>query len=81
MVEKNVKAIAGDRGEGNRLDQLNCPTDVLIDKETNSLFIADRGNRRVVRWFRRQGTTHGELIVDNIDCAGLAIDRQRYLCL
>ena len=73
------KVIAGGRGQGNRLDQLNWPTDVLIDKETNSLFIADRGNRRVVRWSRRQGTTQGEVIVDNVDCRGLAIDHQRYL--
>ena len=41
----NGKVIAGGRGQGNRLNQLNNPIDVLIDKETNSLFIADRGNR------------------------------------
>ena len=73
------KVIAGDRGRGNRLDQLNEPTDVLIDKETNSLFIADLRNRRVVRWSRRQDTTQGELIVDNIGCIGLAMDHRRYL--
>ena len=64
----NGKVIAGGRGYGNRFDQLKCPTDVLIDKETNSLFIADKENRRVVRWSRRQDTTQGEIIVDNIDC-------------
>ena len=75
----NGKVIAGGRGPGNRLDQLYYPTDVLIDKETNSLFIADRGNRRVLRWSRRQDTTQGEVIVDNVDCRGLAMDHQRYL--
>ena len=75
----NGKVIAGGRGQGNRLDQLYWPTDVLIDKETNSLFIADQGNRRVVRWSRYQDTTQGEVIVDNIHCWGLAIDHQRYL--
>ena len=73
------KVIAGGQGQGNRLDQLYYPTDVLIDKETNSLFIADRGNRRVVRWSRSQETTQGEVIVDNVVCEGLAIDHQRYL--
>ena len=73
------KVIAGGQGPGNGLDQLNCPTDVLIDKETNSLLIADRDNRRVVRWSRRQETTQGEVIVDNIYCYGLAMDHQRYL--
>ena len=38
------KVIAGGQGLGNRLNQLNRPTDVLIDKETNSLFITDREN-------------------------------------
>ena len=75
----NGKVIAGGQGQGNRLDQLYYPTDVLIDKETNSLFIADRGNRRVVRWSRSQETTQGEIIVDNVECAGLAMDHQRYL--
>ena len=75
----NGKVIAGGRGKGNRLDQLYFPTDVLIDKETNSLFIADRWNRRVVRWSQSQDTTQGEVIVDNISCRGLAIDHQRYL--
>ena len=75
----NGKVIAGGQGQGNRLDQLYEPTDVLIDKETNSLFIADRKNRRVLQWSRRQVTTQGEVIVENIDCYGLAIDHQRYL--
>ena len=75
----NGKVIAGGRDRGNRLDQLYYPTDVLIDKETNSLFIADRRNRRVLRWSRHQGATQGEVIVDNIDCYGLAMDHQRYL--
>ena len=79
MGASHGKVIAGGRGKGNRLDQLYYPIDVLIDKETNSLFIADRDNRRVLRWSRRQETTQGEVIVDNIDCYGLAIDHRRYL--
>ena len=79
MGEKNGKVIAGGRSQGNRLDQLYYPTDVLIDKETNSLFIADGGNERIVRWFRRERTTQGEVIIDNIDYYGLTMDHQRYL--
>ena len=79
MGASHGKVIAGGRGQGNRLDQLNDPTDVLIDKHTNSLLIADQWNRRVLRWSRRQGTTQGEIIVDNIGCYGLAMDYQRYL--
>ena len=79
MDASNGKVIAGGQGQGNRLDQLNYPFDVLIDRETNSLLIADRLNRRVLRWSRRQETTQGELIVDDIDCFGLAMTHQRYL--
>ena len=73
------KVIAGGGGEGSRLDQLYYPTDVLIDKETNNLFIADHLNERVLRWSRCQETTQGEMIIDNIFCSRLAIDHQRYL--
>ena len=37
------KVIVGDQDEGNQIRSIELwPTDVLIDKETNSLFIADR---------------------------------------
>ncbi|CAF1498006.1 unnamed protein product [Rotaria magnacalcarata] len=55
------------------------PTDVLIDKETDSLIICANVNQRVVRWSRRSGTTQGEVLIGNIRCWGLAMDEQRYL--
>ncbi|CAF1682869.1 unnamed protein product [Rotaria magnacalcarata] len=73
------QVIAGGKGQGNGLNQLNHPTDVLIDEETDSLIICDQGNRRVLRWSRRSGTTQGEVLIDNICCFGLAMDEQRYL--
>ena len=76
-----TKVIPGGQGWRKKLFQLNHPTDVLIDKETNGFFIADGGNRRVLRCFRYGQTTQGEVIVDNISCRGLAIYQQRYLCL
>ncbi|CAM4799058.1 unnamed protein product [Rotaria magnacalcarata] len=75
----NGQVVAGGKGKGNGLHQLFHPTDVLIDKETDSLIICDCGNRRVVRWSRRSGTTQGEILIDNINCYGLAMDEQRYL--
>ncbi|CAF4935242.1 unnamed protein product, partial [Rotaria socialis] len=75
----NGQVVAGGNGQGNGLNQLYYPTDLLIDKETDSLIICDRLNRRVVRWSRRSGTTQGEILIDNIQCWGLAMDDQRYL--
>ncbi|CAF1302309.1 unnamed protein product [Rotaria sordida] len=79
MDDTNGQVVAGGNGQGNRLDQLCGPSDVLIDKETDSLIICDWENRRVVRWSRRSGTTQGEVLIDNIAFAGLAMDDQRYL--
>ncbi|CAF1510028.1 unnamed protein product, partial [Rotaria sp. Silwood1] len=79
MGDTNGQVVAGGKGEGHRLDQLNHPTDVLIDKETASLIICDWWNRRVVRWSLRSGTTQGKIIIDNIKCWGLFMDDQRYL--
>ncbi|CAF1285787.1 unnamed protein product, partial [Rotaria sordida] len=79
MGDTNGRVVAGGNGKGNRLDQLYGPSDVLIDKETDSLIICDPENRRVVRWSRRSGTTQGEILIDNISCRGLAMDDQRYL--
>ncbi|CAM4985504.1 unnamed protein product [Rotaria socialis] len=63
----------------NTLNTIDVPSDILIDKETDSLIICDKGNQRVVQWSRRSGTTEGKLLVDNIDCWGLAMDKQRNL--
>ncbi|CAF1297371.1 unnamed protein product [Rotaria sordida] len=79
MGDTNGQVVAGGNGRGKRLDQLNEPTDVLIDKETDSLIICDWENRRVVRWSRHSGTTQEEILIHNIACARLAMDDQRYL--
>ncbi|CAF3038526.1 unnamed protein product [Rotaria sp. Silwood2] len=79
LGDTNGEVVAGSHDEGNRLDQLRYPTDLLIDKDTDSLIICDRGNGRVVRWSRRSCTTQGEILIDNINCWGLAMDDQRCL--
>ncbi|CAF1614130.1 unnamed protein product [Rotaria magnacalcarata] len=76
---KSGQVVAGGKRLGSELNLLYCPTDVLIDKETDSLIICDHGNNRVVRWSRRSDTTQEDILVDNINCHGLAMDDQRYL--
>ncbi len=70
----NGQIVAGGNGQGNQMNQLYYPTDVIFDKETNSLIIADAGNRRVMRW-SRQNNINGEIIIADIDCRGLAMDK------
>ena len=74
----SVQLIAGGNGEGNRNDQLNRPTNVVVDKQTDSLIICDRGNRRVVRWPRRDGST-GQTIISNVACCNLKMDDDGFL--
>jgi sugar lactone lactonase YvrE len=72
------QVVAGGNQRGNRNNQLNFPTDVIMDKQTDSLIICDRENWRVVRWPRRDGVS-GETIISNIKCFGLTMDAQGFL--
>ena len=77
--DESGRVVAGGNGEGNGLNQLNRPLDVLLDKESDTLIIADRENRRVMRWSRQNGTEEGEILIDNVRCKGLAMDKERNL--
>jgi sugar lactone lactonase YvrE len=70
--------VAGGNRQGNRNDQLNLPTNVIVDKENDSLIICDYDNRRVVRWPRRNGRS-GETLISNISCWDLIMDNDGYL--
>ncbi|CAM4849321.1 unnamed protein product, partial [Rotaria magnacalcarata] len=74
----NGQVVAGGNAQGNGLNQLSSPIDVLIDKEIDCLIICDSGDQRIVRWSRRSGTTQGEVLIGTT-CAGLVRDEQRYL--
>jgi sugar lactone lactonase YvrE len=72
------RIVAGGNGDGNRSNQLNEPTKAIVNKQNDSLIICDYGNRRVVRWPRRNGQS-GEIIISNIACSDLMMDNDGYL--
>lgn len=72
--DEEGRIVAGGNEVGKQLNQLNHPTDVLIDRETNALIICDWKNQRVMRWSRQIGTTHGEILFENVYCFGLTMD-------
>ncbi|CAF3613720.1 unnamed protein product [Adineta steineri] len=72
---KEGQIIAGRTEEGKRTDQLNYPTDVIVDQQTHSIIIADSLNRRVIRWLNQ----NQQILIENIDCYGLAIDKNGFL--
>ena len=74
----NGQIVVGENGQGNQLNQLDRPTHMIIDKVDNSLIIADWANRRVVRW-PRQNKANAEILIEDIDCYGLTMDKDRSL--
>jgi sugar lactone lactonase YvrE len=75
--------VAGGKGEGNSLAQLNDPNGVFVDHFGN-VYIADCGNHRVMRWAK--GSKKGSIVVGNNENGkqpnqlnapiGLSFDRQ-----
>ncbi|UJR19810.1 hypothetical protein I4U23_022943 [Adineta vaga] len=71
--EKHGQILAGG---GDRIYKLNNPKDVVVDEFNHSVIIADCGNRRVVRWFNKN---YQEILIENINCYGLAMDKFGFL--
>ncbi|CAF0749886.1 unnamed protein product [Adineta ricciae] len=76
VEESRGKIVVDGHEQRDGLDQLNQPTDVMMDERNHSLIIADGGNRRVIRWWNDDQV---EILIDNISCYGLAMDKDGYL--
>ncbi|CAF3065408.1 unnamed protein product [Rotaria sp. Silwood2] len=47
--ETHGTVVAGDNGQGDRLDQLSYPTYVFVDWD-HSVYVSDHSNHRVMKW-------------------------------
>ncbi|CAF1383981.1 unnamed protein product [Adineta steineri] len=72
------RVIAGGNGPGKGDDQLFHPTDVLVDKKNNCFIISDLMNRRVIRCFR-ENEAEPQILISDIDCFGLSIDKNGFI--
>ncbi|CAF0895842.1 unnamed protein product [Adineta steineri] len=70
--------IAGGNGRGNQNNQLYSPADIIVDKNNNSFIISDYGNKRVIRYFD-QNQTNQQILISNIGCWGLTLDKNGFL--
>ncbi|UJR19066.1 hypothetical protein I4U23_022197 [Adineta vaga] len=88
--ENQWKIIAGGNGQGDDTDQLDKPTDVIFDEQNNSLIIADTGNKRVIqlcldqsqgmsRFIPWWNENQEEILIEDINCWGLAMDKFGFL--
>ena len=66
--------IAGGKGDGNRIDQVSYPTDVIVDRKSKSLIISDRKNHRVVRWSLDNKQDDKQIVISNCVCWGLKMN-------
>ena len=74
IVQWKFNASSGEIFVGN-FGQLNKPTDLILDRNTDSLIVCDHGNERVVK-YSRQNPTNMQTIISDIHCFGLAIDNR-----
>ncbi|CAF1090398.1 unnamed protein product [Adineta steineri] len=49
--DKDGILVAGGNGQGNSLNQLDCPSHIFVDSD-NSVYISDYSNHRVVKWLK-----------------------------
>ena len=73
--ERSGYIVAGDNGQGSQLNQLNMPVDVILDVQAKVLLICDRGNKRIMKWLLEPKCDEGEILINNVCCFGLAIDK------
>jgi sugar lactone lactonase YvrE len=59
LGESQGTLVAGGNGRGDRLNQLNAPTLLFVDRD-HSVYVSDRNNYRIVKWV--EGANEGELV-------------------
>lgn len=72
---RNGTRVAGKDMSGYASGMLCGPSGVLFNKRSNSLFICDYHNRRVLEWDYNR-CKYKRVITNNIACGGLAIDKE-----
>lgn len=82
IVEWKSDAIDGQiiiRGTGEKRVIKGCEvsglSDIVIDNKTNAFIIADPVNRCIIRRSRENHMTTDEIIISDIDCWGLSMDK------
>jgi sugar lactone lactonase YvrE len=74
--------VAGGNGEGDRLDQLSCPTFIFVGND-HSLYVSDYNNHRVMKWVKGAkegivvagGQGKGNSLTQLSNPGGIAVDQ------
>jgi len=57
--KREGRIVAGGNGRGNKLNQLNNPTHIFVDRE-ETIYVSDKENRRVMKWYK--GASEGIIV-------------------
>ncbi|CAF2998329.1 unnamed protein product, partial [Rotaria sp. Silwood2] len=76
--KESSRWMAGGNGKGNKDNQLYFPTDMIVDRKRDCLFICDTGNKRLVQWPLR-GIQSGKTIIPELMSYGLTMDEKGFL--
>ena len=78
LGENFHEIVAGGNGKGKQMKQLICPIDMINDSQNDCFIISDYGNKRIMQW-PRQNSGNGQILISNINCYGLAIDKYGFI--
>ena len=71
FTTKGLSIVAGANSNGNALNQLYSPYDVVTDSSGN-IYVADRSNSRIVKW--APGASEGVVIISSVSASSLHLD-------
>ncbi|CAF1590715.1 unnamed protein product, partial [Adineta steineri] len=74
--ENYVETVAD--GIGKEINPLIYPINMIINKENDCFIIDDFQNKRIMQYSRQNNET-GQIIMSNINCYGLAIDKYGFI--
>jgi sugar lactone lactonase YvrE len=67
--------VVGTNSQGNASNELSLPQGIFLHRESNTLYVADTGNRCIQMLSLNQSSTMGVTIASNIDSlAGIYVD-------
>ncbi|CAF0722918.1 unnamed protein product [Adineta steineri] len=72
---KKGQIIAGGNDRGNRKDQLYRPIGMIVDQQNHSIITAHFWDNQVIRWMNQ----NQQILIDNIDCSRLTMDKNGFL--
>lgn len=77
-TKRGTVIVDGNKENEDDINRLTHPTDLLVNNRDGSIVVVDWGRKRLVKWVERKASSL-EVLIDNIDCEGVAMDKHGFL--